>query len=160
LSDSLSNPQLDALRLALPSLLGDLDETTFEAIQPYLNWEWTELPGGAVLFREGDPSDYLYVLVSGRLQATVATPTGPLLVGEIGRGETVGEMGVFTGRPRRATITAARDSVLARIELAAFEKILKALPTLALKLNRVIIERLERRNTSQKTDRNVITSQS
>ena len=155
MSDSISNPQLDALRLALPALLGDLDESTFEAIQPHLNWEWTELAGGKVLFREGDPSNSLYVLVSGRLQATVTTPAGPLPVGEIGRGETVGEMGVFTGRPRRATITAARDSVLARIDLAMFEKIVKAVPSLALKLNRVIIERLERRNTSQKADHNV-----
>ncbi len=156
MAHSLSDPQLDALRLALPGLLGDLDETTFEAIRPHLAWEWVELGGGEVLFREGDPSDALYILMSGRLQATVATSAGQQhLVGEIGRGETVGEMGVFTGRPRRGTITAARDSVLARIEIATFEKILKALPSLALKLNRVIIERLQRRNTSQKTVHNV-----
>jgi NTE family protein len=64
-------------------------------------------------------------------------------------------MGVFTGRPRQATITAVRDSVLARIEIATFEKILKMLPSLALNLNRIIIERLQRRNTSQKIARNV-----
>ena len=155
MAHSLSNPQLDALRLALPGLLGDLDETTFEAIRPHLDWEWVELAGGQVLFLEGDPSDALYVLISGRLQATVTASAGQQFVGEIGRGETVGEMGVFTGRPRRATITAARDSVLARIEIGAFEKILKAVPSLALNLNRVIIERLQRSNTSQKTDRNV-----
>ena len=155
MAHSLSNPQLDALQRALPGLFGDLDETTFEAIRPHLTWKWVELGGGEVLFLQGDPSDALYVLISGRLQATVATPTGQHLVGEIGRGETVGEMGVFTGQSRRATITAARDSVLARIEIATFEKILKVQPSLALNLNRIIIERLQRRNTSQKTIRNV-----
>jgi NTE family protein len=155
LTDSITNHQLDALRLALPSLLGNLDETTFETIRPHLSWEWVELAGGKTLFLEGDSSDALYVLISGRLQATVTTSAGQQLVGEIGRGETIGEMGVFTGRPRRATITAARDSVLARIEVAAFEKILKELPSLAINLNRVIIERLQKRNTSQKMDRNV-----
>src|SRR6516165_9315386 len=150
------NALRNALRLALPSLLGDLDETTFEAIRPQLIWEWVELAGGEILFREGDPSDALYVLISGRLQATVATSTGQQhLVGEIGRGEPVGEMGVLTREPRRATITAARDSVLARIEIAAFEKILKALPSLALNLSRFIIERLQRKNTSQKPAHNV-----
>jgi NTE family protein len=156
LAHSLSNPKLDALRLALPGLLDDLDEAAFESIRPYLTWEWIELAGGEVLYVEGDPSDALYVLISGRLQATVASSTAqPRLVGEIGRGETVGEMGVFSGRPRRATITATRDSVLARIEIAAFEKILKVLPSLALNLTRVIIERLHRRNISQKTAHNV-----
>ncbi len=133
-----------------------MDENAFETIRPHLTWEWVELAGGKILFKEGDSSDALYVLISGRLQASVATAAGPQqLVGDIGRGETVGEMGVFTGRARSATVIAARDSILARIEIAAFEKILKALPSLALSLNRVVIERLHRRNTSQKTDRNV-----
>src|SRR5262249_14513452 len=81
------NALRDAIRLALPSLLGELDETTFEAIRPHLIWEWVELAGGEILFLEGDPSDALYVLISGRLQATVATSAGQQhLVGEIGRG--------------------------------------------------------------------------
>ena len=152
----LTDPQLDALRLALPRLFGNLDETTFAAIRPHLVWEWVERSSGEILFHEGDPSDALYVLISGRLQASVLCPPGaPEVVGEIGRGESVGEMGVFTGEARRATVTALRDSVLARIELAAFQEILKAFPGLALNLNRVIIERLQRRNSSQKPIRNV-----
>jgi NTE family protein len=146
--------QLDALRLVLPRLLGDIDEATFEAICS--NLTWVELAGGEVLFREGDPSDALYLLISGRLQAIVACADGlPQVVGEIGRGESVGEMGVFSGKPRRADVVAMRDSVLARIELAAVHAIVKAAPVVALSLNRVIIERLQRRNTSQKPSRNV-----
>ena len=109
-----------------------------------------------MLFREDDPSDALYLLISGRLHAAVARPDGlPRVVGEVGRGESVGEMGVFSGKPRRATVTAIRDSVLARIELASFHAILQAVPALTLNLNRLIIERLQRSNTSQKRARNV-----
>jgi NTE family protein len=148
--------QLEALRLILPRLLGDLDEATFEVIRPHLVWTSVELAGGEVLFREGDPSDALYLLISGRLQAIVACADGlPQSVGEIGRGESVGEMGVFSGKPRRATVAALRDSVLARVELTAVHAILEAAPKLALNLNRVIIERLQRRNTSQKPLRNI-----
>jgi len=137
-------------------LLGDLDEATFEAIRPHLVWESVELAGGEVLFREGEPSDSLYLLTTGRLQAIVENVEGaPQVVGEIGRGESVGEMGVLSGKPRRATVRALRDSVLARISLSTLHAILKAAPTLALNLNRVIIERLQRRNTSQKPRRNV-----
>ena len=151
-----TTPQTDVVRQALPRLLGELDEETFELIRPHVSWETVNLAGGEILFREGDPSDALYFLVSGRLQAIVTGPGGSgQVVGEIGRGESVGEMGLFSGEPRRATVSALRDSVLARIELAAFHRILKAVPALALTLNRVIIERLQRRNTSQKPLRNV-----
>ena len=137
-------------------MLGDLDEATFETIRPHLVWESIELAGGEVLVREGDPSDALYLLLSGRLQASVAGVGGvPQVVGEIGRGESVGEMGVFTGKPRRATITALRDSLLARVELAAVHAMLEKVPALAVNLTRVIIDRLQRRNTSQKPIRNV-----
>ena len=51
---------------------------------------------------------------------------------------------------------ALRDTLLVRIELAAFHEILKAAPELALNLNRVIIERLQRRNTSHKATHNVV----
>jgi len=151
---TLLHSQIDALRQVLPRLLGDLDEATFEAIRSRLTW--VELAGGEVLFKEGDPSDALYLLVSGRLQAIVTCVDGePEVVGEIGRGESVGEMGVFTGKPRRASVLAMRDSLLARIDLAELQAVMKAAPLLALSLNRVIIERLQRRNTSQKPSRNV-----
>ncbi|MDQ6860579.1 MAG: cyclic nucleotide-binding domain-containing protein, partial [Verrucomicrobiota bacterium] len=152
----LTPPQLDALRLALPRLFGNLDEATFLSIHSRLPWEWVERAAGEVLFVEGDPSDALFLLLSGRLQATVSASGGvPQIVGEIGRGESVGEMGVLTNKPRRATVMALRDSILARVELSAFNEMLQSFPSLALNFTRVIIERLERRNASQKPTHNV-----
>jgi NTE family protein len=146
----------ETLRQALPTLLGNIDDATFEAIRPHLPREWLERAAGEVLFSEGDASDSLYLVISGRLQASVTGADGATrVVGEIGRGESVGEMGVFTGEPRRATITALRDTVLVRLDLAAFHAILKASPALALNLNRVIIERLKRQNTSVRAVHNV-----
>ena len=150
------NIAIEVLRQALPTLLGNIDDGTFEAIRPHLPDRWLERAGGEILFREGDASDALYLVISGRLQASVAGADGtPRVVGEIGRGESVGEMGVFTGEPRRATVTALRDTVLVQIGIAAFADILKASPALALNLNRVIIDRLQRQNTSARAARNV-----
>ena len=147
-------PQFDVLRAVLSQLFGDLDAATFEIIRPHL--AWVELAGGEQLFREGDPSDALFVLISGRLQAKIHGPQGQeQIIGEIGRGESVGEMGVFSGKPRGATVSGLRDSLLARIELGAVQTILAAVPALALNLNRLIIERLGRRNASLKQVRNV-----
>src|SRR5258708_2132831 len=106
---------IETLRQALPSLLGNLDDATFEAIRPHLPCDWVQLTAGEFLFKAGDPSDSLYFVISGRLEASVVDPDGgSQVLGEIGRGESVGEMGAFTARPRGATVTALRDSVLAR----------------------------------------------
>ena len=140
------------LRLALPALLGTIDDAAFAAIGPHLPTEWASLGSGRVLFAEGEASDALYLVISGRLRATV----GDRAVGAIGRGESVGEMGVFTGEPRRATVTAVRDTVLVRISGDAFTAILTASPALALNLNRVVIDRLTRRNAADaRPDRRV-----
>ena len=148
--------EIEDLRQALPGLLAGVDEATFEALRPHLVWTWVELAGGEVLFQQGDQSDALYLVSSGRLEASVTDAEGGMqVVGEIGRGESVGEMGTLTGAPRRATITALRDTVLARIELSTFHEMLQASPTVALNLNRVIIDRLQRRNTSQKVAHNI-----
>ena len=154
MTPTIIGPQFDVLRVVLSQLFGDLDEPAFEVIRPHLTW--VELAGGEVLFRQGDASDALYVLISGRLQAALlgADDEGQV-VGEIGRGESVGEMGVFSAKPRGATVSALRDSLLARIELSAVQTILAAVPALALNLNRLIIERLGRRNASLKQVRNV-----
>src|SRR6184192_4129186 len=56
---------------------------------------------GAVLCRQGTPSDAMYVVVSGRLRVVLEKANGEQrALSEIGRGETVGEMGMLTGEPR------------------------------------------------------------
>ena len=77
--------------------------------------ESIHIRGGDTLMREGDPSDALFVLASGRLQVFVSSGAGESLVGEIGRGEVIGEMGVLTEEHRSATVRALRDSNLLRI---------------------------------------------
>lgn len=152
-----SDAEFETLRRTLPKLLGALDDSAIQALRPHLVWQWVEISGGDLLFREGDATDSVYIVVSGRLQASVAAAGGEReVVGEIGRGESVGEMGAFTGEARRATIVALRDSLLARIELTTFRRILEACPDLTLNLNKVIIERLQRRNLSHKSDHNLV----
>ena len=86
---------------------------------------WVEIHGGEALFAEGDPSDQYYLVVSGRLQATKVMPDGSIkTLGEIGRGESIGEMAILTGEPRSATIIALRDSVLAQVHKPVFEELL------------------------------------
>src|SRR5262245_24438248 len=79
-----------------------------------------ELAAGDVLAREGERADRAYLLVTGRLRASVALDgaEGERTVNEIAAGEVTGESALFlTGGRRTATLTAVEPStvlVLAR----------------------------------------------
>jgi lysophospholipid hydrolase len=105
--------------------------------------EWIELPGGAVLFHEGEESHCLYVIVSGRLRAVVAgTEAGERALREMSRGEMVGELGVLTGEKRSATIRAIRDSVVLKLPQSALERVMQEYPSALVRINRTIANRL------------------
>ncbi len=126
----------------LEGMLGSESELVVDVLLPKLSWR--HLLAGDILFRQGDSGDELYLVVSGRLRATVAGPGGEAAtVGEIMRGESVGEMALLTGEARSASIVAIRDSLLACLSRAAYEDIVRLHPHLAMSLTRLIIERLK-----------------
>ncbi|MEP6483467.1 MAG: patatin-like phospholipase family protein [Rudaea sp.] len=102
-----------------------------------------ELPGGLLLFTEGDSSDALYIVRSGMLGAYTSSATGPTLLGTIGVGEIVGEMGLITQRPRGATVRALRDSVVLRIPQQQFHALVAGHPAAMMKSLSVAITRLQ-----------------
>src|SRR5215475_8122395 len=73
-----------------------------------------EIPGGAWLFQKGDPADSLYLIARGRLQVWGEASEGGAarLLGELGSGDSVGEVGLLTGGARTAGVRAIRDSLL------------------------------------------------
>ena len=105
--------------------------------------ERVSLPGGAELFRQGDTAEALYVVLSGRLE--VVSEPGPgqrVLVGELGRGASVGEMSLLTGERRSASVRAIRDSELLRIESGRFAQFLGTHPKVGAELARTLARRL------------------
>jgi NTE family protein len=128
---------------ALRRTFGDFQEEALEQLLPQV--EWVEVGGGEVLFEQGEADQSLYFVVSGRLRARVTDDDGTeRTIGEIARGETVGEMAFFTGEPRTATVSAVRDSVLARFTSEVFRAVLLAYPLVTMNMTRLVIERLKR----------------
>lgn len=85
-----------------------------------------DLAAGSTLFAEGDPADSLYVIARGRVRVLRGDDE---LVAELGPNQTVGEMGLLTGRTRQASVIAIRDSVLYRLDRADFEQVCLAHPS-------------------------------
>ncbi len=107
---------------------------------------WFSLPGGSILFRQGEQGEALYLVVSGRLVVLAEGRSGePVLVAEAGVGETVGEMALISGETRSATVMALRDSEVLEITRRDFERILERYPSVALPLARDLSARLSQR---------------
>jgi NTE family protein len=94
------------------------------------------------LFRQGDPSDAAFVVVSGLLSAMVEGDNDQSqVVGNVRAGECVGEMGVLTSSPRSLSVVARTPATLLRIALDDLTGLCHERPALLLKFLRVISDR-------------------
>lgn len=84
--------------------------------------------GGQTLMRQGEEPDGLYLLQAGRLQARVVAGDEVEVLGEIGRGEVVGEAALLTDNRRSATVVALRDSELLHLPVEGFEALVAEHP--------------------------------
>lgn len=111
------------------------------------------LPGGDTLTRRGDPGDSVYILVNGRLRVFVQDEEGrEKAVGEVARGQVVGEMALLTDAPRSATVRAIRDSELVRISREVASEFVRKHPEAMTQVTRQIVARLERSQSRPRVD--------
>ena len=120
-----------------------LDETIVEMMAAYS--EQVDLQAGEYLFRQGDASDAMYVVLSGGLLALLTTDEDEeQIVGEIGPGGVVGEMQILSGKPRVASIKADENTILGKVGRPAFDKIARQNPRFLIKIGKIIEQRLQR----------------
>ncbi|RYF43748.1 MAG: cyclic nucleotide-binding domain-containing protein [Comamonadaceae bacterium] len=133
----------------LEHVFGTFDAAMLEQVLPQV--EWVHLDAGEVLLRQGSQDESLYFVISGRLRASSADAEGAhTVLGDIARGETVGEMAFFTGEARTATVAAVRDSVLASFSREVFREMLLAYPLISLNMARLLIDRLKRASNGRR----------
>jgi len=100
----------------------------------------------------------MFLMISGRLVAIVPDQYGkPIVVGDIGRGECVGEMALINeGAERSADILAIRDTVVAEISKTEFDKLVKKYPSFLLRVSQLVVKRLQGRLSFQKRPNNYV----
>ena len=87
-------------------------------------------PEGSVIITEGDPGAAMYIITTGEVKVyTRGTgKTGDVYLANLGEGEFFGEVSVLTGKPRTATITAARPTELLRLDKDKLDNALSKFP--------------------------------
>jgi CRP/FNR family transcriptional regulator len=103
------------------------------------------LDRGERLFAEGDRGDKLYIILSGKIKLTKASPDGrENLLSVHGPGEMFGELSLFDPIPRTSSATAVTSADLAgHDDLRAF---LSTRPTVAMHMLRGLAQRLRKIN--------------
>jgi CRP/FNR family transcriptional regulator len=86
---------------------------------------------GEYLFREGDGSDLLYTLISGRVKVFKTTARGTDVILELfGPGDPVGAVAVYEARPYPASAVALEPTTCLVMPRQAFFSLLEAYPTM------------------------------
>jgi len=80
------------------------------------------MTAGQVVIAQGDEADRFYVIASGTVEVTQVPEGGrePVVLRRMGEGEAFGEIGLLSGIPRTATVTAITDGALLALDKEAF----------------------------------------
>jgi CRP-like cAMP-binding protein len=112
-------------------LFAGLDRVARAKVASYL--EALALDEGAVLCREGEPGDALYLVSRGSLGVFRQRPDGDeARLSTLATGDVAGEMALLTEEPRSATIRAEAESEVLRLGRGRFLGLIKQDPAVAL----------------------------
>ena len=144
-ASELSRRQRPERGTSLRSQLANLP--LFEALEPaslhelILRARVVALQAGQVLFRQGEPSSSLYVVVDGAV-TPIAEGDARRKLAVLERGDFVGEIGLLTQQPRNATVAALVDSKLIAIDRGVLFPLMRQEPKLALGILRPVRQRM------------------
>lgn len=126
------------------ALFGRIDDGRLKLIA--LTGETLRFRAGETLFERGDDGEAAFVIVSGRAEVRIPTDAGARTIAVLGRGELFGEIAALCERPRTASVIAAEELVVLRIDRATLRRLLAEFGDLALELIRMMAGRLEKAN--------------
>lgn len=102
---------------------------------------------GSIVLREGDPGDTCYVLQRGRARVTRQHADGrTITLTNLGPGEIFGELAMFGGEVRSATVEALDDVQAVAILAGDLKRLLNDHPEIAVKLLGALGEKLREAN--------------
>lgn len=103
---------------------------------------YTPFAPGEVIMRQGTTAHWLYIIISGVAEVFLETnQTERHQIDIINTADIVGEMGLLTGEPRKATLIAQTEVLAYRLDKSAFQKILQLRPELATEMSELLVKR-------------------
>jgi len=82
---------------------------------------------GEVIIREGEPSNSVYMIISGKVEITKKAGSKDILLTTQGKNTIFGEMALLDGKRRSATVTAIEDTYCHRCDTLSLMRIISQL---------------------------------
>lgn len=111
--------------------------------------EKVDMPANTLVFNQGDPPDYLYLVRKGKLRVIVNSQE----VARLGAGECVGEMAVLAGTRRTGGVETLESCQLLRFSERDFLGLVDAYPELGRALLKSLVHRLAAAGRSKESKR-------
>jgi len=106
-----------------------------------------QFPAGATILREDEPGDQFFVLLRGEVKVYVDSPDGrEVVLTHLQTGEFFGEMALFEGETRSASVSALTDTELVVLSRADFLNVLSRDFSLTRKILATLSSRLRKAN--------------
>ncbi|MSO54846.1 MAG: cyclic nucleotide-binding domain-containing protein [Rhodospirillales bacterium] len=105
-------------------------------------------PAGDRVFREGDPANQAYLLQKGRIEIVKSIDGAEVVLGSVGEGAILGDMGLIDDAPRMASAVAVESTTVLVITRAIFEEKLAKTDPFIRRLLRIFVDNI--RNLSAK----------
>lgn len=121
LTDSLPREMIETL----------LAEMTFQRI-----------PGGDIFIRQGEEAEEFYLILKGSCSVRLEKGGIAFQIARLGPGDLVGEMAVFTGEKRGASVEADTDMDVLRMSREQFERLSQQYPEFRRYLSEIVTHRL------------------
>ena len=100
-------------------------------------------PRSTTIMAGGDPTDSLYIILSGRLKVKMSDSEGKeVILAILGPGEIFGEMGLIDDEPRSATVISIEPCELLSISKRDFKKCLQENFDMTMAVMRGLVKRL------------------
>lgn len=109
-----------------------------------------QLKKGDVLFREGDLSEAMYVIKSGKIAIMKTKGSSEILLAELGAGDMLGEMAFFDNKPRSAGAKAMTNAEVIELPFKSLNAQFKTFPEWLKAIMRTVNTHLRNANTKIK----------
>jgi CRP-like cAMP-binding protein len=110
-------------------ILGNLSDVQLARLSDFM--ELQECPINAVVFRQGDVGDAMFLVLGGEFRARMIAGEGETIFATFRTGDFFGDMALFDNGPRSADVVANMDSSLIKISGVNFYRLIREAPALA-----------------------------
>lgn len=109
--------------------------------------------GRQIIFREGDPGESLYIILSGRVRVFKGQKGKEITIDILDERDCFGEMAILDQEPRSASVATIKNARLLVIQRSDFQRLLLARPRISFSLFKTMSRRVREANARYLNER-------